>query len=113
MWVILMIKNGRKELLIPIKIKVDSNFFLFMNNMKTDEMDYEMANDLCNKLWNEYGDGQIDLSETHYAFTLKEWDGKDKSNMGKIVKMFEELFNTLVFIDLERETVNLEGAVED
>ena len=79
----------------------------------TKGLDYEFANQLCNELWEERGDSQISLSETHLAITGEEWDGESKSKFKEIIETFEELFKTIVSIDIVNETVNLVGAVEE
>jgi hypothetical protein len=85
-----------------------------MNTCKSaDHLDYEFANQLCNELWEERGDSQIGLSETHLAITGEEWDGESKSKFNEIIETFEELFKTIVSIDIVNETVNLVGAVEE
>jgi hypothetical protein len=78
----------------------------------TKGLDYEFANQLCNELWEERGDGQIGLSETHLAIIGKDWDGKNKSRFGEIIETFEQLFKTVVTIDIVKETVNLVGVAE-
>ena len=83
-------------------------------NTTTNELkyDYDTANQLCDDLWNEDGDGQIGLSETHAALGFK-WDGKDESEFETIIETFRELFKTHVSIDVEHECVNLIGAVDE
>ena len=76
------------------------------------EYDYDTANQLCDDLWNEDGDGQIGLSETHAALGFK-WDGKDQSEFATIIETFKELFKTHVSINVEYECVNLIGAVDE
>jgi hypothetical protein len=90
-----------------------SNIFSVMNTSNTqNELDYETANQLCDDLWNEDGDGQIGLSEAHTALGFK-WDGKDESEFETIIETFKELFKTHVSIDVENECVNLIGAVDE
>ena len=76
-------------------------------------LDYIAANELCDELWDERGDGQIGLSEAHLAITGEEWDGESKSKFKEIIETFEELFKTHVSIDVVKESVILIGAVED
>ena len=85
-----------------------------MSTIKSaDNLDYVITNELCEELWNERGDGQIGLSEAHLAITGEEWDGESKSKFNEIIETFEELFKTIVSIDIVNETVNLVGAVEE
>lgn len=78
-------------------------------NTTDEQINYEIANSLCNDLWSEDGDGQIGLAETHLAITGSEWDGKDESKFEEIIETFAELFKTEVSIDVENECVNLVG----
>ena len=85
-----------------------------MSTIKSaNNLDYIAANELCNELWEERGDSQIGLSETHLAITGEEWDGESKSKFNEIIETFEELFKTIVSIYIVNETVNLVGAIEE